>query len=48
MSFVLSCPSAHPKEEPTMSLSAWMISMFLLGLGALGLCGLFLKACQKI
>jgi len=31
-----------------MSLSLWMISMFLLGLAAMVLCGLFLEACQKI
>jgi hypothetical protein len=37
-----------PKEEFRMSLSMWMVLMFLLGIGAMALCGLFLKACEKI
>ena len=31
-----------------MSLGFWFIAMFLLGLVALGLCYLFMKACDKI
>jgi hypothetical protein len=31
-----------------MSLSMWMISLFLLGLVAMLLCGLFLLACTRI
>jgi VIT1/CCC1 family predicted Fe2+/Mn2+ transporter len=31
-----------------MSISIWMISMFVLGLVAMALCVLFLKACEKI
>jgi len=30
------------------SLTFWMISMFVLGVVALGLCYLFLKACEAI
>ncbi len=31
-----------------MNLFAWLVAMFLLGLVAMGLCYLFLKACEKI
>jgi len=31
-----------------MSLGFWLPAMFLLGVVALGLCYLFLKACEKI
>jgi hypothetical protein len=31
-----------------MSLSMWMVSMFVLGFIGLGLCYLFLKGCEKI
>jgi len=31
-----------------MNLAIWMPAMFLLGLLAMGLCCLFLKACEKI
>ena len=31
-----------------MSISMWMVSMFVLGLAALALCVLFLKGCEKI
>jgi hypothetical protein len=31
-----------------MNLTFWLPAMFLLGLAAMGLCCLFLKACQKI
>ncbi len=31
-----------------MNLEIWMIAMFLLGIVSMGLCFLFLKACEKI
>ena len=31
-----------------MSLGFWFVGLFLLGLGAVGLCYLFMKACEKI
>jgi hypothetical protein len=31
-----------------MSISMWLASLFVLGLGAMALCFLFLKACEKI
>ena len=31
-----------------MSFTFWLVSMFLLGLGAFGLCYLFMEACEKI
>jgi hypothetical protein len=31
-----------------MSLSLWLLSMFFLGIAAMGLCFLFMKACEKI
>jgi len=31
-----------------MTLPIWMVSMFILGVVALGLCFLFLRACEKI
>jgi hypothetical protein len=31
-----------------MSISMWMVSMFVLGLVAMGFCILFLKGCEKI
>jgi hypothetical protein len=31
-----------------MSISMWMVSLFVLGMGAMGLCLLFLKGCEKI
>jgi hypothetical protein len=31
-----------------MSLAIWLIAMFLLGLAAMGLCYLFMEACDKI
>lgn len=36
------------KEVAAVPLSMWMISMFLLGLLGLILCGLFLQACERI
>jgi len=35
-------------EGVLMNLVVWIPAMFLLGLAALGLCFLFLKACEKI
>ena len=31
-----------------MNLVIWLPEMFLLGIAGMGLCGLFLKACEKI
>jgi len=31
-----------------MAISSWLVGAFLLGIGAMGLCFLFLKACEKI
>jgi Tfp pilus assembly protein PilV len=31
-----------------MTLPIWMVSMFILGVVVLGLCFLFLRACEKI
>jgi len=31
-----------------MSMANWLVGMFLLGIGAMVLCFLFLKACEKI
>ena len=31
-----------------MNIEIWMIAMFLLGIAVMGLCFLFMKACEKI
>ncbi len=31
-----------------MNLFVWLLALFLLGLGTMGLCYLFMKACDKI
>jgi hypothetical protein len=31
-----------------MNLAIWLIAMFILGLTSMGICYLFLKACEKI
>jgi hypothetical protein len=36
------------RRSVSMNLAFWLPSMFLLGLVAMGLCYLFLKACEKI
>ena len=37
-----------PMRRNTMNLAIWLPAMFLLGLAAMGVCYLFLKACDKI
>jgi hypothetical protein len=34
--------------EIHMSLAVWLVLLFALGIGAMGLCTLFVKACEKI
>jgi hypothetical protein len=36
------------ERDFTMNLAIWLPAMFVLGLVSLGLCFLFLKACEKI
>ena len=31
-----------------MNLAIWLLAMFLLGIGSMGLCYLFMEACEKI
>jgi hypothetical protein len=42
--------TGHPfaKEEARMHPVIWFSAMFLLGIGALALCFLFMQACEKI
>lgn len=40
--------AACGQEGFRMAISGWMVSMFFLGIGAMALCLLFLKACEKI
>jgi hypothetical protein len=35
-------------KEAVMGLAMWVVWMFVLGIVALGLCFMFLKACEKI
>jgi len=36
------------REEALMNLVIWLPAMFLLGVVAMGLCYLFMKACERI
>jgi hypothetical protein len=39
---------SRDREEPKMNLAFWLPAMFFLGLASMGLCYLFLEACEKI
>jgi hypothetical protein len=41
-------PLLTNKEEIRVNGVIWFVSMFLLGIAALGLCALFMRACEKI
>jgi hypothetical protein len=38
----------NAKEGFPMNLVIWLPAMFFLGIAAMGVCGLFVKACEKI
>ena len=48
MNNISRCANFFKKEDTIMNLALWLPGMFLLGIAAMGLCLLFLKACEKI
>jgi hypothetical protein len=44
----MSVPQQTRRRSVSMNLAVWLPAMFVLGVVAMGLCYLFLKACEKI
>jgi hypothetical protein len=44
----MSVPQKTRRRSVSMNLAVWLPAMFLLGIVAMGLCYLFVKACEKI